>query len=126
MGAKIHLFLSQKDYKNPEGPTGVFRYTENTQLPFFPWMMHPTKLTNFLTMPEDWRIGRAPWFEMFSIKELLFKGARTEDEDCTLLVDVAGALGTISKPSKIASRTTPGYRTFLLSLMVSKGFTQIS
>ena len=27
---------------------------------------------------------------MFSTKELLFKGAKTEDEDSTLLVDVAG------------------------------------
>lgn len=54
IGAKIHVFLSQTDYKNPEGPTGVFRYTKITQLPFFPWIMqHPTKLTSFLTMPED-------------------------------------------------------------------------
>ena len=88
---KFHEFLLQTEYKNFEDPICAFQYAENIQLPFFPWMMqHPTKLTSFLTMPEDWRIGTAQWFKMFSTEELLFKGAKTEVEDSTLLVDVAG------------------------------------
>lgn len=91
---KMHEFLAQTAYKNPEGPMGVFQHTENTQLPFFPWLMqYPEKLTSFLTMLEGWRVGRTQWFEIFPTEKLLFEGAKAETENSTLLVDVAGGHG---------------------------------
>ncbi|KAF6231715.1 hypothetical protein HO173_010017 [Letharia columbiana] len=91
---KMPEFLAQTDYKNPEGPMGVFQHAENTELQFFPWLMqNPAKINNFLTMLEGWRAGRAQWFEIFPIEESLFKGAKEEHHDSALLVDVAGGFG---------------------------------
>ncbi|CAF9913570.1 MAG: hypothetical protein ALECFALPRED_008912 [Alectoria fallacina] len=88
---KMPEFLAQTGYKNPEGPMGVFQYAENTELPFFPWLMqYPAKLTGFLTMLEGWRLGRTQWFEIFPTEELLFEGFEAETENSALHVDVAG------------------------------------
>lgn len=90
----MHEFLAQTAYKNPEGPMGVFQHTENTQLPFFPWLMqYPEKLTSFLTMLEGWRDGRTQWFDICPTEQLLFEEAKAETENFTLLVDVAGGHG---------------------------------
>ena len=91
---KMPKFLAQTGYKNPEGPMGVFQYAENTELPFFPWLMqYPAKLTDFLTMLEGWRLGRTQWFEIFPTEELLFEGFKAETDNSALLVDVAGGNG---------------------------------
>ena len=91
---KMHEFLAQTKYKNPEGPMGVFQYAENTRLPLFSWLtQHPAKLTSFLTMQEGWRAGRTEWFEIFPTEEMLFEGAELDSQDSVLLVDVGGGHG---------------------------------
>lgn len=62
---------------------------------------------------------------MFSTEELLFKGANPDVEDFTILVDVAGRPRYDTQAFKDRFRTSPDYRIFLLSLMVSKSFTDI-
>ncbi|KAK4691124.1 hypothetical protein P7C71_g5810, partial [Lecanoromycetidae sp. Uapishka_2] len=90
---KIHEFLAQSEFKNPEGPNGVFQFAEHTELPLFPWLIQrPAKLTNFLNMLEGWREGRVFWYDFFPVEELLFKDFK-KGEDSALLVDVAGGHG---------------------------------
>lgn len=90
---KVHEFLAQEGFKNPEGPNGVFQYAEKTDLPMFQWLMQrPAKLTNFLNMLEGWREGRVFWYDFFPVEEFLFKDAKTVPDDA-LLVDVAGGHG---------------------------------
>ena len=91
---KMHEFLAQTKYKNPEGPMGVFQYAENTRLPLLPWLtQHPAKLTSFLTLQEGWRVGRTEWFDIFPTEKMLFEGAITDSEYSVLLVDVGGSHG---------------------------------
>ena len=92
--ARMHEFLAQTKYKNPEGPMGVFQHAENTRLPLMPWLMqHPAKLTSFLTMLEGGRLGRTEWFEVFPAEKMLFGVAKINTEDSVLLVYVAGGHG---------------------------------
>ncbi|KAK3175010.1 hypothetical protein OEA41_002256 [Lepraria neglecta] len=36
---KVHEFLAQNGFKNPEGPNGPFQHAEKTDLHMFPWLM---------------------------------------------------------------------------------------
>ena len=90
---KLYEYFRQNGYRNPEGLNGPFQYAQKTDLSMFSsFAQHPEKLTNFLTMLEEYRKGRAFWYDFFPVEELIFKGARIGSKT-PLLVDVAGGYG---------------------------------
>ena len=74
---KVHEFLAQNGFKNPEGLNGPFQYTEKTDLHMFPWLMqYPAKLTNFVTMLKGWKEERVFWFDFFPCRGSHFQGCQ--------------------------------------------------
>ncbi|KAK0624998.1 S-adenosyl-L-methionine-dependent methyltransferase [Bombardia bombarda] len=92
--ANMPRFLERNGFRHVDGPPGPFQDSNNTDDLMFPYLMkHPDMMTNFNHFMAGSLETRADWFTKFDAKSLVLDGAKTDDPEAVLLVDIAGGEG---------------------------------
>lgn len=92
--ANLPRYLEKKGFTDVNEAPGPFQDCNNTDDLMFP---HLTKNADMMTHFNHFMSGslamRADWFEKFDAKSIMLDGAKTDDPESTLLVDIAGGEG---------------------------------
>ena len=101
-------FLAATKYKNPEGLNGIFQFARNSDMQVFKWTnQDPKRLKAFNTFMGGHRRQRTPWFDAFSVDEILLDGYKA-DKDTALMIDVGGGSGYDIESFRARYPSVPG------------------
>lgn len=92
--ANMPRYLEKTGFKHVDGMPGPFQDCNSTDDLMF---QHLTKDADMMTHFNHFMSGslatRADWFKKFDAKSIILTGAKTNDPESTLLVDIAGGVG---------------------------------
>ncbi|KIJ48665.1 hypothetical protein M422DRAFT_777827 [Sphaerobolus stellatus SS14] len=92
--ANMPRYLKRTGYKHVSGSPGPFQDCNNTDDGLFPYLMrNPEMMSNFNAFMSGVLVTRPNWFDIFPAREIVLDGAKTDDPDAVLLIDVAGGEG---------------------------------
>ncbi|KAK0706040.1 S-adenosyl-L-methionine-dependent methyltransferase [Lasiosphaeria miniovina] len=92
--ANMPRFLEKTGFQHVDGPPGPFQDSNATDELMFPYLMkHPAMMTNFNAFMAGSLETREDWFRKFDAQSIVLDGARADDPDAALLIDIAGGEG---------------------------------
>jgi hypothetical protein len=92
--ANMPAFLEQRGFKNLNQNPNPFQDALRTSDPLFDWLpKHPELMTHFNRFMAASRATRPDWFTIFPVDSILLDGAKTDDPDAVLLIDIGGGNG---------------------------------
>ncbi|CAN8103135.1 unnamed protein product [Discula destructiva] len=92
--ANMPRYLEKTGFKHVDGAPGPFQDCNSTDDLMFPYLMkNPEMMAHFNNFMSGSLASRANWFDKFETQGILLDGAKEDDPEATLLVDIAGGEG---------------------------------
>lgn len=107
--ANMPRFLEKTGFNHVDGPPGPFQDCNNTDDLMFPYLIkHPDMMSNFNAFMSGSLETRVDWFQTFDTQRLVLDGAKKNDPDAVLLVDIAGGEGHVVEAFGRVFPSAPG------------------
>ncbi|KAI9695844.1 MAG: hypothetical protein M1820_008399 [Bogoriella megaspora] len=92
--ANMPRYLERTGFKNVSGAPGPFQDCNNTEDLMFSYLMkHPDMMSNFNDFMGGNLETRPDWHASFPVRDIILAGAKVNDPDSVLLVDIGGGEG---------------------------------
>jgi hypothetical protein len=107
--ANLPRFLEKTGFKHVEGPPGPFQDCNNTDDLMFPYLIkYPDMMSNFDAFMSGSLEMRQDWFQKFDAQDIVLDGAKTDDPEAVLLLDIGGGEGhDPNAPGKLVLQDLP-------------------
>lgn len=87
-------YLEHTGFKNVSGSPGPFQECNDTEDGMFPYLIkHPSMMSNFNAFMAGQLATRPEWHATFPAREIIVEGAKEDDPESILFVDVGGGEG---------------------------------